>query len=516
MDLVACTSHTYLKSVCQLGTDASFLMCRAGALGTLPEEMLWTILGYLDVRTLCTACCVCKRFRQCGQGHFKTLRLNCAALRQNLETNFTQFSGLTRLCVSLESETRLPLLTQPGVAPLVTHIRLDHTSPEDKHHAERLARLALLPKLRSVAIPGKMTDVIQFLPVGLEKLILLRPIRKGASVSPLTRLSGLTSLALHGELHAAPPPSSLRGLSTLHNLRSLSLRGFPSSLHVLSTLTMLSSLTWVGALCISRDLGSVFPGLAHLTGLSRLKVSRTWGLGLDCIAQIDFLTGLTSLDLSECGLARDVIDVPALAPLTRLVSVGLFSGFGARSYLPSLNIEALESLTLSNSGGDVRVLHRATGLTHFEPAHDLKHFPVRLGLVVAIMSRLRSLSLCLTGHDPGAALALVTGHPWHAFHLSDVLGSLTNLTKLKYAGPFTEARDMAACVSLPSLQDLEFHSMQGVTLASLPALQAMSGLTKLTLRHSLIHVVDLTPKVRAAFDAPRLLRGWPPLKIEWT
>ncbi len=479
---------------------------------TLPEEMLWTILGYLDLRTLCTARFVCKRFRQAGSGLFKTLQLDCGGLRQNPRTDFTHFSGVTHLSVCLESDSSLQLLTQPGIAPLVTHVRLTQTSPGHRQHAWRLARLALLPTLRSLSIPVDLNDVVYVLPAGLEELILPTPIRRDADASPLTRLSGLTSLVLHGEPHAAAPPS-LGGLTGLRHLRSLQLCTFPTPLAVLGTFTMLNSLTWLVSSC--RVSGTRFPGLAQLTGLSRLKVSSPWELGPEFVAHIASLTGLTSLDLSGCRFAWDATEVSALAPLTRLVSLGLFSGPFARSYLPSLNVEALQSLTLSHCGQAAEGLDRATGLTHLELAHRLGDLPCGLDAVLASMSGLRSLDLCVMYTDPGTALAHVTGN---AFHLSHVLRALTNLTRLKYSGPFTAGSDMEACVSLPYLRELEFHSMQRVTLACLPALQAMSGLTKLTLRHSLIHQVDLTPKVRAAFDAPRLLRGWPPLKIEcgWT
>jgi hypothetical protein len=498
----------------------------------LPEEMLWTILGYLDLRTLCTARIVCKRFRHVGAGNFKTLQLDCAGLRQNPKTDFTHFSGLTHLCVSLESDSSLPLLTQPGIAPLVTHVRLNQTSPGDQRHAGGLALLALLPKLRSLSIPGDFGHVIRFVPAGLEELILPTPIRRDADASALTRLSGLTSLVFHGNLHAAaspslgldkkPPLQAASNVPSNHgqgNQRPHQLTTFPSPSDVLSTFTKLRSLIWF--VSSSSGGGTGFHGLGQLTGLSQLKVSSPGEVGLEFMANIASLSGLTSLDLSGCTLAWEAGASSALAPLTRLVSLGLFTGPRAMSFLPSLNIEALHSLTLSHSGIVCRstwVLHRATGLTHLALAHRLGQFPYWLDVALAKMSGLRSLDLRLSGEDPGTALAHITDDPWHAFHLSRVLQGLTRLTKLKYAGPFTANRDIEACVSLPSLRDLEFHSMQRVTLACLPALQAMSGLTKLTLRHSLIHQVDLTPKVRAAFDAPRLLRGWPPLKIEcgWT
>jgi hypothetical protein len=73
---------------------------------------------------------------------------------------------------------------------------------------------------------------------------------------------------------------------------------------------------------------------------------------------------------------------------------------------------------------------------------------------------------------------------------------------------------METCVALPHLRELEFWGMSRVTPACLPALQAMSGLTHLTLRDSTIHRDDVAAEVRAAFDVESIRRGWPRLKIE--
>jgi hypothetical protein len=94
------------------------------------------------------------------------------------------------------------------------------------------------------------------------------------------------------------------------------------------------------------------------------------------------------------------------------------------------------------------------------------------------------------------------------------LACLTNRTGLIYTGCLMVAHDVEAYVALPRLRDLMFYSMQQVTPACLPALQAMSGLSRLTLHNSLICMEYLTPRIRAAFYVERLRRGWHPLKIE--
>jgi hypothetical protein len=320
----------------------------------------------------------------------QTLRLDCANPRQHRDTDLAQFSGVTRLSVSLPSDSSLHVLVQPGIAPLVTHIHINQASPGNKRQARNLAQLMLLPKLRSLSIPGDL-PVIQHLPAGLDELILPTPIREDASL--LTRLSGLTSLVLYGQARRADRSSLgiLTALTGLRNLRSLRLCSFSPSLGVLSTFTMLTGLTWLADEWISP--GSALSGVSQLTGLSTLELSNIWDLDLDSIAHIASLTGLTNLDLSLCMLADDVGASSALAPLTRLVCLGLFSGRSARSFLPSLNLEALHSLTVWDGEGDISVIQRASGLTHLDLEHGVKDLEHGLEAVLAKMSGLRSLDL---------------------------------------------------------------------------------------------------------------------------
>jgi hypothetical protein len=388
--------HMLCTSTCG-PTISPVHICRSNLLSVLPEELLWTMLQSLDVPTLCTARLVCKHFRKCATGHFKTLCLDCSNARQHRDTDLAQFSGVTRVSVSLISDSNLYVLAQPGIAPLVRHIHIQQPSPWSKRQAGNLAQLMLLPKLRSLSIPGDLR-VIQHLPAGLDELILPTPIRENPL--PLTRFSGLTSLAVYGETVSAAPPSlgALTALSCLGSLRSLQLCSFSPSSGVLSTFTMLTSLTWLVSGCTSP--GSALSGLSHLTGLASLELSNIWDLDLEGVAHIASLTGLTSLDLSGCRLADDVGASSALAPLTHLVRLGLFRGRSAKSFLPSLNLEALHSLTVGHVERDVTVTQRARGLTHLKLFHTLPDLQHELDAVLARMTNLRSLHLCITGPMP--------------------------------------------------------------------------------------------------------------------
>jgi hypothetical protein len=150
----------------------------------------------------------------------------------------------------------------------------------------------------------------------------------------------------------------------------------------------------------------------------------------------------------------------------------------------------------------VLILQRATTLTHLHCRCHLDGREHGLGAALAAMTGLRSLRLRITNDSR------------EAFKLAPVLRALTNLTSLVYSGDFMPDTDIAACASLPALRSLEFRGIRVITPACLPALQAMTGLTALTLARTGIFCRDVTSGVRAAFNAERLCRGWPPLKLD--
>jgi hypothetical protein len=227
---------------------------------------------------------------------------------------------------------------------------------------------------------------------------------------------------------------------------------------------------------------------------------------LECIGQ---LTKLTRLGISTCWLCVSVLGSSVLAPLTRLVSLELYGAPHVMSLLASLNVEALRNLTIWEVQGDISILERATGLTQLDLSCSVPRLRNRetdaaldVTAMLTGMSRLRSLYL----HVSGPLL--------QTFQLRPILLALTKLTDLTYSGNFTLASDMEACASIPGLKRLEISGRPGMSPACLPALQAMSGLTKLTLSNTDIHPDDLTPEVRAAFNVERFRFGWPGLHID--
>ncbi len=88
------------------------------------------------------------------------------------------------------------------------------------------------------------------------------------------------------------------------------------------------------------------------------------------------------------------------------------------------------------------------------------------------------------------------------------------LTMLDYRrGKLRLDSDLHACASLPGLHSLSFKWICELKPACLPALQAMSGLTELSLVSTGTCAADMTPDVIAAFDAERRQLGRPLLKL---
>jgi hypothetical protein len=459
------------------------------------------MMGFLDMLTLCTARVVCKRFCRCASPHLKALELDWAALEQQPTANLTQFSGLTRLEVSLQTGSDLYLLAHPTIAPVVTHIQLWEFLSQGRQKTQELAHLALLPKLRSLRVQHAEGDFssIELLPLGLKELAIGDPeLGNVKDASPITRFSKLTSLAIGMR---GGPGDSIGNLTSLLNLRSLNVGSF-SAVGVLSRFTMLTSLTWLGYRNgLNQEI--IFHELGHLSGLSQLEVSTMWrDVGLDELSCLARLTGLTCLKMGECVFPESVAGSSALVPLTRLVSLDLPCTTVGVPLLPNLNLEAVQRLNLGRVYGDISSLRRATRLTHLEFAAGLPEPLVGLRKSLAGMSNLRSLSLS----------ADVQRRP-RSFRLGHVLQLLTRLTRLEYTGKFRVDSDMEACAALPGLRSLEFREVYAITPACLPALLAMSGLTDLTLWDTQITPADVTPEMTNACDAERLRRGCPRLKL---
>jgi hypothetical protein len=476
----------------------------------LPEELQWVIMGFLDVRSLCTARLVSKDFHRSAACHLKALWINCTSPQQPPTTRFTQLSALTHVEVSVEDDVQLHLLGNTRIAPFITQVKVKRVTgvntlaplslacPAGQLAPNDLAHLHLLPKLRSLSLEDGVSKV-ELLPVRLEELELWGG--NTGSVSPLTRLLGLTSLTIEVMGGTVSSLVSLTSLISLRSLRIMCEFRPPAMLSILTTLTALSLLIR-GA---RTDGGSIFSDLVHLTRLSNLRVPlSTVGLRLEDLACFAHLTKLTGLRLDSSTLAECVADSSVLVPLTGLVSLGICGGPLGISLLSKMNVKACKWLALTASCGDISVLERARTLTrlNLDWSRDAAGYLPELGPTLARMSGLIDLALHL--EDDADSLGV--------FQLSTVLPALTNLTWLDYKGNFTVG-DLEACARLPSLRNLVLRGTRGVTAACVPALQAMSGLDKLTLLNTGIHKDELKPEVRAGFDVERLSRGWARLKL---
>jgi hypothetical protein len=359
----------------------------------LPEELQWEIMGFLSVRSLCTARLVSKHFHRSASGHLKALRIDCTSLQQPPTTRFTQLSGLTRVNVSIEDDAQLHLLAHPNIAPVITHVTVERVmslhrlaplslatsgielAPND------LAHLKLLPKLRSLSLEGDIRN-IDLVPLGLEGLVLWGGI--SGSVSPLTRLLWLTRLTIHVQ-GTVSSVGSLTALLNLRFLRILCESGPPSMLSSLTTLRELILIIFG----TGRPVGSIFSDLVHLTGLSDLMVPHSdVDLRLEDLACLAHLTKLTGLRLDGSTLAECVAGSSVLVSLTGLVSLGICGGPIGMSLLSQVNVKAYKWLGLTGSCGDISVLQRAMGMTwlKLEWGREGADRLPELGLTLARMS----------------------------------------------------------------------------------------------------------------------------------
>ncbi len=478
------------------------MVCRKNGIRQLPEELLFTILGFLDWWSLCTARLVCRQFRQSASGHMKALRFDWAELHLALGISFTYFSSLTRVAVSsrdIWAPRCIGVIAHPRIAPFITHVEMPELSPMEVTVA--LPLLMSLPKLRSLSLRACINDM-QLLPLWLEDL----HVSSGwnflrADASPLTRLSRLTSLDLRMEVRE-PTLRSLAGLANLRSLRLSEQRYDLPASGVLSTFTTLTSLT-LHLSCCTQPRTTIFPDLARLTGLSHLELKdlemSVRGQDVACLSS---LTALTCLRLMA-SFAACVAGSSSLTLLTRLVSVWFGCCLKFIAHIPNLNGETLQSLTLLNVHHSV--LQTVTGLTHlsfscFGSVEGSRDWLIR---AVARMSRLRSLELDLDSYFyEGGGLCL-----------DRILQEVTSLTRLSYRGKVTLGRDMEACTLLPCLCSLKLDNCIEVTPTFLAALQAMTGLTELGLSTTRNCEFQLMPEVTAALNMERFRRGWPPLKF---
>jgi hypothetical protein len=476
----------------------------------LPEELQWEIMGWLSVRSLCTARLVSKDFHRSASCHLKALWIPCNTLQQPRSNIFTQLSGLTRVKVSLENDAQLHLLAHPRIAPFITHVLvkqvmsvstlapLSLASPGDEQPPNDLAHLNLLPRLRSLSLRDDISKV-ELVPLRLQGAFFWG--QTSGSVTPVTRLLGLTSLTIDVLSGAVSSLGSLTCLTKLHTLRLVCESGPPG---------MLSTLTRLTQLCViikgtRTTQESMFSDLVHLTRLAHLRVPYSnVDLTLEDLAFLAHLTKLTGLSFFRSPLGECLAGSSVLVSLTNLAYLTIPGGPLGISLLSNVNVKGFRWLVLLGSCGDISVLQRATGLMwlELEWGREGAEYLPELGPTLARMSELRHLVLHVEDEVDSPEI----------FHLSPVLPALTKLTYLEYKGSFTVG-DLGACAALPNLRKLVLRGTCEVTAACVPALQAMSGLDELKLLNTGIHEDELTPEVRAGFGVEQLRHGWARLRL---
>jgi hypothetical protein len=279
----------------------------------------------------------------------------------------------------------------------------------------------------------------------------------------------------------------------------------------------LAGLTHLGWHC------SAFPyepfDLEPFTRLQKLEQLGIGGVGLgpEHINIIKKMTSIKSLDLglgSVKGVAPSL-----LTALSRLTSLVVGHRTDAR-LLRRIDLAGLKDLRLEQwrplSAGDLSVLQQATGLTRVRVCYDHGKNPgvvfpsvqaSMLSGALLSMSALQSLDLA-----PGT---LCGGSCFQA------IGRLTGLTKLKWVGGCVTRADVAQVLRLTKLRALMLYPELPspdlapardwlLALAKLPELRRLLLATGMGLSND-----DITDSIAALINAPRHIRGWAPLHLEF-
>jgi hypothetical protein len=360
--------------------------------------MLETILGFLDVRALCTARLVCIRFFTAASRFLHTLELSADRLCTGPRPDFRNFPRLCRVmipCFDLAKHD-LSLLVRSGVSDEVTHLGLELPCPSgvppSTHHV-----LPPLPKLVSLIVfkttpnPG----------MPFEFPVTLRDLRLDNSnacphADPLIRLTGLTNLRISLAGYKQKPFEALSALTALQVLFiqcESSLIPSVAGLMLLTHLTILSpegDKGWAHAVV-----------LASLSGLCNLAHLGVGPLLLERLTQVGKITTLKSLKLDlrggHQGTNPDAVPVGFLSGLT---SLALFCQHPNLPFLQRFNVEGLSALDLScplEVGVEaVAALGRATALKYLIlTCRSVNVKPVDLLPALSRMPRLQLL--CLKG-----------------------------------------------------------------------------------------------------------------------
>jgi hypothetical protein len=471
------------------------------------------ILGFLDVRTLCTARLVCTRFRVAASRLIHSIKLSAPDLRTRPDTNFNSFPKLQRVFIRGELPEDCDLLALPGICDAVTHVEV----------FQRGVPAPLLPPLPNlVSLDVRACHIEQgfwhdsLFPITLQELKLngAIPCADAERLTRLTRLTGLC-ICLPPDLH-----EPFEGVTALTTLRELVVCGPPTQIPYLGKLTLLTRLSF---LMTSFDPGlSPDLDLAPLTclqNLMHLMVCSPYPpeqLTRQHLPNIGAIASLKSLHVRlQEGPLLAALDAAYLAPLSRLTALSLrHADLGMDvPFLSRLNLEGLQSLELGSAsrlGSEgLGILGRATGLTKLRLRFGRGAFtePLELGSAFFRMAKLLALSL--------------EACPLPASSCFGAMGLLTGLTSLTWSGAHVTNDDMDACLGLTQLRVLRitpthpapFHSR--ITYDTLVALAQLPELTTLEVSERFAsHRAALMERIHALVKTQRHDKGWPPLNLD--
>jgi hypothetical protein len=193
-------------------TKTLVLSCSLGPFEYLPPELLETILGTLDVRTLCTARLVCTRFSVAASRFICSITLSAKDLRSRPNTNLDSFPKLSQ--VTDVAERDYGVVAHPLVRDAATEVLL---LLQPAKCWSPLPRLPPLPNLVSVTVPKYSRLQGLFFPQTLQELNLGPPVlcSDAHPLTRLTRLTGLTTVLRDvGLPHGGILQGSVSGLRT--------------------------------------------------------------------------------------------------------------------------------------------------------------------------------------------------------------------------------------------------------------------------------------------------------------
>jgi hypothetical protein len=477
--------------------------CSLGTFACLPAELLETILGFLDVRRLCTARLVSTAFCCAASRCLHQLKLLPKNLHNSPLISFDSFPKLTQVALENVRGDDLPLLSPPPLRDAITHLSLNLARITPSEVTEGLV-VQLPPNLRSLQnLSYNPSYSFQFPPT-LEELLLPASTVNMSAISGLTRLTRL-HVNVGNETHNAA-----EALTTLTALQELVFGGELPVLPVVGKLTRLTHLRFEAS-----GLRLELAPFIQLQKLVRLDI--VWHMSEmtpQHFKTLGAITTLKSLHLSSVpelqGAALETYD---LSPLSGLTSLGLFLRALDVPFLSKFNMEGLHRLRLvscSNLDPDVvAVLGRATGVTELYLTHGARvagHVPLEVGPALSRMSQLQELYLDEETHRP----------PTSCFK---AIGLLTALTRLSWKGWAATNADVEACLGLKELRFLSIEPGnpaydERVTRDTLLAVAELPELTRfITKDYSMDGGYPLMLEMRARATAQRHAKGWPSVEV---